>query len=99
MEINISWKNIPHSKTIEERINKKMEHIKKFSERISSANFVISHKEKKNLIEVQIKIEKAPLIIAKHSDYDLIKTLDTCINKATREIKKYEAKVKKKKYG
>lgn len=100
MKVNISWRHMEHLPELAEIINKKLEKLEKCSDRISSVDVIVasegsvqqhSHRE---LVELQVKLNKMPLFILKEQGYDLQTLIDNCIDRAKRKIKDLESRIR-----
>lgn len=97
MQVTISWRHREHSKVLDEYINKKLAHLEKFSRRISNVSVIVEQEGARNLVELQIKLEKAPNFLVKQQNYNMREAVDNCITKAERKIRHYEEKIRDKK--
>ena len=97
MQRIISWRHRDPSKSIEEYINRKMDHVEKFSHRISNSTVIISEEGARTVVEFKMKLDKAPSFLVKEEGYDVRQAIDSCVVKVERKIKQYEDKVRNKK--
>ncbi len=97
MQAIISWRHLEHSMALEERINKKLAHLEKFSHRISKITIILASEGARSLVEFKIELNKAPTFLIKEESYDIHEAIDNCIRKSERKIKEYERKVRSKK--
>jgi ribosomal subunit interface protein len=97
MEILISWRHREPIKPFEEYINKKISHLEKFSRRIAKSIVILNQEGTRNVVELKIKLNKAPSFLIKEEGYDIRNVVDACIHKAERKVKQYERKVRQRK--
>lgn len=98
MQVIISWRHREPLKSFEEYINKKINKLEKFSQRISKSSVVITQEGARNIVELKIALDKAPNLLVKEQSHDMRQAIDFCIAKAERKIKQYERKVRDKKW-
>jgi len=97
MQVIISWRRLEHSKELEDRINKKLAHLEKFSHRISKVSVILTQEGARSLVEFKIGLDKAPTFLLKEQSYDMHQAIDSCIKRAERKIKQYEGKTRDRK--
>ena len=99
MQVTISWRHLEPSKVLDDLINKKLAKLERFSRRILKVDTVLIREGARNLVEIQMKLSKAPTLLVKEQGYDIYDVINSCIHKAKSEIKHYEGKVREKKSG
>jgi putative sigma-54 modulation protein len=94
MDITISARHFNASATLQDRVQEEIDKLGKFYPNVTSANIVLDHEvEHMRRCEISLNITGA-VVIASADDENMGKAIDTALERAKIQLKKYNEKQK-----
>jgi len=92
INIAISGKNIQVTKSLKNYINKEIEGLEKFFEKIISAHIVLNVEKEREIVEVNLQTAGSTIHVSESTD-DLYKSIDACVDHLARKLKQFKEKM------
>lgn len=92
INIAISGKNIQVTKSLKTYINKEIEGLEKYFEKIISAHIVLNVEKEREIVEVNLQTAGSTIHVSESTD-DLYKSIDACIDHLERKLKQFKQKM------